>query len=106
MVIDASGFVDWYWRWRRFVILFLSFAGFQRVEVLGKEFDVVSGASSCLAAAAVDDLAVRQDPLTDSGNAVGEMIFHGIAEKVAIRCEDVGLHEVEHAKVAFNLRCT
>ena len=71
MVIDASGFVDWYWRWRRFVILFLSFAGFQRVEVLGKEFDVVSGASSCLAAAAVVDLAVRQDPLTASGNAVG-----------------------------------
>jgi hypothetical protein len=41
------------------------------MEVLGKEFDIVSGAMFCLTAAAVDYLTMRQDPLTDGKNVVG-----------------------------------
>ena len=41
---------------------------------------------SCLAAAAVDDLTMGQYPLTDGQDVVGEMVFHGIAEQVAVSC--------------------
>jgi hypothetical protein len=39
-----------------------------------------------LAAAAVDDLTMRQYPLMDGKDVVGEMVFHGIAEQVAVGC--------------------
>jgi hypothetical protein len=37
----------------------------------------------------------RRDPLTDCEDVAGEMSFHGIREKVAICCKEVGLHEID-----------
>jgi hypothetical protein len=102
----ASGFIDWYGSWQRFAGVLLSSAGFQQMKVLGEKFKVVSGAMSCFAAAAVNYLSVRKDPLSDIKDLISEMVFHRIAEKIAISCKDMGFHEIERSKIAFNLRST
>jgi hypothetical protein len=56
------------------------------LKVLGKEFEIVSRAISCLTAAEVDYLRMREDPLMDGKDVVGKMVFHRIMEKVAICC--------------------
>ena len=56
-----------------------------------------------LAPAAVNDVTMRKDPLSDGVDVVCKMSFDGITEKVTVSCENVWLHKVECSQIASYL---